>query len=575
MERKKHGLGHRAKGENDLGQIEASEGSAAPVAAGRGRRASFSRKLAFRYLNPLRAFFSIITLICLLGVAFGVMVLVVVMSVMAGLESEIKNRVLGFSPHIQVWYQPGIGVPERSWEEMAGELASDDGVEYAGAHIEEFSLFRFRGRSAPVQFSGVDGADRQRIRQMEALISEGGQGSFDLGYDDRVVISDRLAQDYGVMLGDWVQLFSSRNSDAALDRFELTRQELLAVRQQEEIEQIKMDLANDSVVDEVGGDKVPIELINAIFDWAEWVMGQGLRPGEQRILDELLETLSAAKKLDYQPESNLRRLSSGAIAKLIAKLDQLHQLDKREEDYALLESLESIVLPKELEVVGIFQATSHVRIPDLFMPLNHARELAGLDADQVASIAVRTKDPFTAQLVVERLATKLPEGWYALSWMDQFGQWFALIERERWMMRIALGCIMLVSAFCIGAVMFTITLQKKREIGVMKALGARAGQIVMVFVYQGVLIGVVGGLLGILLGWLVIVYRESIQRVMAGMGFDPFPSDFHGVSSIPAIIDPLEVLVITLCAIFFCTLAAWIPAFFSARSDAARSLRSV
>ena len=63
---------------------------------------SFSLTLALRYLNPKRTYFSLITLVCLLGVAVGVMVLIVVLAVMAGFEREVKSRLLGFSPHIEL-----------------------------------------------------------------------------------------------------------------------------------------------------------------------------------------------------------------------------------------------------------------------------------------------------------------------------------------------------------------------------------------------------------------------------------------------------------------------------------------
>ena len=62
-------------------------------------RRNLSLMLALRYLNPLRTLFSVITLICLVGVALGVMVLIVVLSVMGGLQKEMEERVLAFSPH--------------------------------------------------------------------------------------------------------------------------------------------------------------------------------------------------------------------------------------------------------------------------------------------------------------------------------------------------------------------------------------------------------------------------------------------------------------------------------------------
>ena len=73
-------------------------------------RRNLSLMLATRYLNPLRTFFSIITLICLLGVALGVMVLIVVLSVMEGLQEEMESRTLAFTPHFEICLYSG---PQR------------------------------------------------------------------------------------------------------------------------------------------------------------------------------------------------------------------------------------------------------------------------------------------------------------------------------------------------------------------------------------------------------------------------------------------------------------------------------
>ena len=87
-------------------------------------RRSFSLMLAWRYLNPRRAMLSAVTLISVTGVLLGVLVLVVVMAVYAGLEREIKNRLLGFTPHVRLEYVP-FGPwrePITEWRATASEV---------------------------------------------------------------------------------------------------------------------------------------------------------------------------------------------------------------------------------------------------------------------------------------------------------------------------------------------------------------------------------------------------------------------------------------------------------------------
>jgi lipoprotein-releasing system permease protein len=123
--------------------------------------------------------------------------------------------------------------------------------------------------------------------------------------------------------------------------------------------------------------------------------------------------------------------------------------------------------------------------------------------------------------------------------------------------------------------MFTVTIQKRREIGVMKALGAAPGQIVGVFVWQGMILGFLGALLGVGFGLLVIHFRGGLQVLLRQFGIDPFPKSFTTSSVIPAHINPVEITVIAICAFILCAIAAFVPAFFAARSDAAKSLRNL
>ena len=88
-------------------------------------RRNLSLMLAVRYLNPLRSMFSIITFICLGGVALGVMVLIVVLSVMEGLQREMENRMLAFAPHYVVAQTDGL---QRDTEELEGPLGTPLGL---------------------------------------------------------------------------------------------------------------------------------------------------------------------------------------------------------------------------------------------------------------------------------------------------------------------------------------------------------------------------------------------------------------------------------------------------------------
>ena len=111
-----------------------------------------SLSLALRYLNPLRTFFSIITLICLLGVSLGVMVLIVVLSVMGGLQKEIQGNLFAHSPHVQVCYRNDFGVREviPDWMELSEKLKHVPGVQSTYALIEDYALVDVQGRGSGI-----------------------------------------------------------------------------------------------------------------------------------------------------------------------------------------------------------------------------------------------------------------------------------------------------------------------------------------------------------------------------------------------------------------------------------------
>lgn len=105
--------------------------------------------------EPVADFLSIITLICLLGVSLGVMVLIVVLSVMGGLQKEIQGNLFAHSPHVQVCYRNDFGVREviPDWLDLGEKLRHVPGVQSAYALIEDYALADVQGRQRPC-FSG-------------------------------------------------------------------------------------------------------------------------------------------------------------------------------------------------------------------------------------------------------------------------------------------------------------------------------------------------------------------------------------------------------------------------------------
>ena len=153
-------------------------------------------------------------------------------------------------------------------------------------------------------------------------------------------------------------------------------------------------------------------------------------------------------------------------------------------------------------------------------------------------------------------------------------QLFDAIRMERSVMFFILLFIVLVAAFGIMNTLITVTVQKTREIGIMKALGAQTRQIIGVFLAQGVVVGLFGTLTGLAAGIALVQYRNPVRRLIYSVtGYDPFPAGIYQFSEIPAEIVPQDVALICISAFVICSIAALIPAWFASRLDPVKALR--
>lgn len=514
------------------------------------------------------------TLISLIGVMLGVLVLVVVMAVYAGLEREVKGRILGFTPHILLRHHPGgFGeVPMTDWQEAAAKAKSLSHVETATAFVSDNVILDVESWQRPVMFRGIDTSDPAQVQGISAMLDleNHPESSADLGIDDRAVVSSILATQYGIGVGSTIRLYSTRNFEEVMRAYKATEKPPVREAFAEAWQSASSALAAAWRQD---GESftIAIDTLVGIYQQFDGIRLEDIRQPERELLDALLVSLEAGGKDEaagvYRFDADTKTAAETSIA-------DLNSTDPEKMDGETLKSLKNIVLPKEAVVIGVYQASQMAVTPDIFVPLPLAQDLAGL-GEAVQGIALRLDDAYSAEPVAAQSRAIFGPDWSFLTWGDQYQAFFALINQQRVMMYFALSFIVLVSAFSMMAVMFTVTIQKRREIGVMKALGAAPGQIVRVFLYQGMLLGMLGAALGVGLGRVVICFRGPIQGVFRTLGFDPFAASFTGFGVLPAHNNPVEQAVIGVMAFILCSLAALVPAFFAARSDAAKSLRNL
>ncbi len=289
--------------------------------------------------------------------------------------------------------------------------------------------------------------------------------------------------------------------------------------------------------------------------------------------DNVLVGARLASALGARVGDKITIYAAGNIRSIIQEMKR-SQNDPKAKSKTLADLQSEVVLPADLTVAGIFESGRFdYDFNIIFVPLHIGQELYSL-GDEIHGLSVETVDPYTAEAVKRQLNASLPPPVTAETWIDRNKDRFDAIRVERNVMFIILMFLIVIAAFSIMNTLITVTVQKRREIGIMKALGARTWQIVWVFLAQGLLVGFFGNACGLGLGMTLIRYRNEFKEWLASvLHIQIFPADIYEFSRIPAEVVPRDVAIICISAFFICALAALIPAYFAARLDPVKALR--
>ena len=280
-----------------------------------------------------------------------------------------------------------------------------------------------------------------------------------------------------------------------------------------------------------------------------------------------------AKRLHIGVGDKLTVYSPGNVGQILDGIKELEKT-KGEKERQAIDKLREVVLPKELTVTGLFETGHNLHDSDfLLVPLYVGQELYNL-GDALHGITVKTVDPYGADRVKREIEQVLQPPEFAQTWIDMNSQIFEAVRLERTVMFFLLFFIVVVAAFGIMNTLITVTVQKTRDIGVMKAIGADIWQIVCVFLGQGVIVGLFGTLTGLGLGMTLVRYRNEFSRWLASTAhIDPFPKEVYQFSELPAEVIPRDVAIICIGAFLICCVFAFLPAYRAARLDPVKALR--
>jgi len=235
---------------------------------------------------------------------------------------------------------------------------------------------------------------------------------------------------------------------------------------------------------------------------------------------------------------------------------------------------DEVNLPAEMEVTGIYEFGMYeYDVGFIFTSLKNMQELYELRGG-VHAVAAMTDDPIHATAIKHEVNKVLPPPLRAQTWMDLNQRLFAALVVEKNVMFFILIFIIIVAAFGLCSTQITVVVQKTREIGILKSLGATNPQVMLVFVSQGLVVGLFGTLLGLGLGMLLLTYRNPFMHQLSRLtGYELFPKQLYHFNELPAQIIPADIATICVASFLICTLASVFPAYRASRLEPVEALR--
>jgi lipoprotein-releasing system permease protein len=404
----------------------------------------FELHIALRYLLAKRkqAFISVISMISTLGVTVGVMAVIIALAVMTGLQQELRDRILGSSPHIYVSKTGGIA----DYRAESARLRQIPHVIGAAPAILGKALVTASRNQEFITVKGIDPAleptvsDIARAMQsggVEALVPQPGSDAL-----DGILLGKDLAASLGVAVGESVTVLTPQGK---LSPF-------------------------------------------------------GMMPGTRRM----------------------------RVAGIFG--------------------------------LGLFEFDSTYG----FVSIDVARRL--FDKDQVDFMQLRVDDIWRAKQVALAVSARLGDQYWMQDWGDINKSLFDALWLEKVAVSLAIGLIVMVAALNIITSLILLVMEKSRDIAILKTMGASARSVTVIFVLQGLIIGVIGTIVGGTLGYVVstICDRYKLIRVSA---------DIYQVSHLPFTVLPGDFALVVVVAVLVCFVATIYPSRQAAKLDPAQALR--
>ncbi|MGO4744166.1 lipoprotein-releasing ABC transporter permease subunit LolE [Serratia quinivorans] len=225
-----------------------------------------------------------------------------------------------------------------------------------------------------------------------------------------------------------------------------------------------------------------------------------------------------------------------------------------------------------LHVTGILQLSGQLDHSLAMVPLADAQQYLDM-GDSVTGIAIKVNDVFAANKLVRAAGEVTNSYVYIKSWIGTYGYMYRDIQMIRAIMYLAMVLVIGVACFNIVSTLVMAVKDKSGDIAVLRTLGAKDGFIRAIFIWYGLLAGLVGSLSGVVVGVIASLQLTNIIKGLEKlMGHSFLSGDIYFIDFLPSELHWLDVVIVLVTALVLSLLASWYPARRASRIDPARVL---
>ncbi len=221
---------------------------------------------------------------------------------------------------------------------------------------------------------------------------------------------------------------------------------------------------------------------------------------------------------------------------------------------------------KKFKVCGIFDSGMYEYDASMaYISLKEAQDFLGL-GDRVTGLEIRVTDVYQTDSIAENIQEVLGYPFWTKDWKAMNRSLFSALKLEKITMFVILIMIVLVGALNIISTLVMVVMEKTRDVAILRAMGASAKSIMLVFVLQGLLVGIVGTVAGLASGL-------GICHLLAKYKFITLPSDIYYISTLPVRVELGDIWFVAFAAVLISFVATLYPSWRASRLNPVEAIR--